>query len=67
MNNVQTLILPEGLEVIGEGGFGYSPQLVSVKLPETLDVIGGKAFSDCGLLENITVPDSVQHIEVTAK
>jgi len=62
MNNVQTLILPEGLEVIGEGGFGYSPQLVSVKLPETLDVIGGKAFSDCGLLENITVPDSVQHI-----
>ena len=49
-SNIEQIILPEGLEEIGDEAFMWT-QLNRVKFPSTLKVIGGYAFSGTMLTE----------------
>ncbi len=57
-----TLVLPEGVQTIGEYAFYDCSTLTAVKLPKGLRTIGEYAFNGCRGLTEITIPDSVQTI-----
>ncbi len=62
MNNLESVILPEGLTEIADNAFNGLQKLKSVQLPSTLKIIGRNAFRNCSALENITIPDGVTDI-----
>lgn len=50
------LVIPEGVETIGNGAFMRCQSLTSVVVPASLtSVLGQFAFSNCGALESVTV------------
>ena len=59
---VESVMIPEGVEVLEENAFYYCTALKTVSLPESLHTIGDKAFSWCSSLEEITLPDAVTAI-----
>ncbi len=61
-NYVKKVVLPYGLENIGNYAFANLYLLESVEIPETVREIGSSAFSTCIKLKNITIPDSVTYI-----
>ncbi len=56
------VILPEGMEVIGDSAFAFCDTMTKIVLPSTLKAIGTKAFSCCSLLEKINFPESLEYI-----
>lgn len=44
---LRRIILPEGLEEIGENAFSYAINLKEINFPSTLKRIGDRCFSDC--------------------
>lgn len=58
------IILPEGLESIGESVFCDSglPNGVSLQLPSTLTDIGSYAFSGCNITGELIIPESLTFI-----
>ena len=62
LNTVETIIIQEGITIIGESAFACRKNLQTVSLPMTLTEIGSNAFSDCSKLLEITVPESVMKI-----
>ena len=44
---LRRIILPEGLEEIGEGAFAYAINLEDVNFPSSLKTIKRRCFSDC--------------------
>ena len=61
-NNIKAVILPEGLESIGNpndsydpGAFAYCENLTTVTLPSSVTSIGGRAFYNCSGLEEINL------------
>lgn len=59
---LEKVILPEGLEVIGENCFHGCAGLKEIVIPPTVKEIGSWAFHDCTGLKEITIPDSVKTI-----
>ncbi|MCM1505138.1 MAG: leucine-rich repeat protein [Muribaculum sp.] len=57
----QTLSIPEGIRVIGEGAFAGST-IETVVFPSTLDSIGPYAFAGCRLLREVSLPSDVKHV-----
>lgn len=57
-----SLVLPEGLEYIGERAFNHSNSLVSLTLPDGLKYIGEEAFSYCHKLASLTLPEGLEFI-----
>lgn len=55
---IQSILLPNGLQAIGEGAFS-STKLASISIPESVKEIGMGAFSNCDELTSVTVPSSV--------
>ena len=64
--DIESIVIPVGVEEIGEDAFGYCSQLKSVQLPDGLLSIGGGAFRQCALLGEIIIPDTVTYIGVRA-
>ena len=62
------IILPEGLESIGNVAFGGCQSLTSINLSDctSLKSIGNSAFGDCQSLETVTLPSTVTTIEGSA-
>lgn len=60
--NLTTIILPEGLEEIGDHAFEYCTGIESLKLPSTLKVIGANAFMKTEKLTTIVLPESLESI-----
>ena len=58
---LKEVLLPEGLEKIGEYAFEKCTQLQGTRFPDTLTEIDGHAFENCGFTE-LTIPDSVTKI-----
>lgn len=58
--NMEELVIPEGVEVIGSGAFRYA-SIKSVSLPSTLKFILPGAFNRCNL-EEIVIPAGVKAI-----
>ena len=63
--NMETAILPESLEKIGEYAFSYCKKLKTVNLPSNLKEIMYAAFLNTGI-KNIVLPESLKKIEGAA-
>lgn len=61
-SNLESIIIPEGVESIGYESFGSCRQMTSITLPNSLFSIDRYAFSWCEKLENIVIPDNVTSI-----
>ncbi len=55
-SELKKVILPEGIETIGERAFADITTLKTVELPSTLKEIGRGAFMNCAELQNIDLP-----------
>ena len=56
---LETVVLPDGLENLGEGAFLNCSSLANITLPDTLTSIAAKAFSGCSSLPAIDIPQSL--------
>jgi hypothetical protein len=57
-----SIVIPEGITVIGAGAFKLGTAIKSVSIPNSVTVIGVGAFYRCKLLTSVTIPDSVTEI-----
>ncbi len=62
-NQIDTVIIGEGITSIGEGAFSAFRALKKVSLPESMTTIGECAFLTCEGLESVVLPDRVTSIE----
>ena len=53
------VVIPEGVEMIGDRAFCMQKELRSIQLPESLRNIGEDAFFGCRALTAVRIPDSV--------
>lgn len=60
--NLEGIVIPDTVKIIGESAFGYCGNLKSVSIGNGVTDIGSSAFDECISLENITIPDSVTRI-----
>ena len=63
--NIQTVILPETIELIGDNAF-YSSTLSNIDFPSSLKEIGENAFSMCNSLSSIVLPESLEIVGESA-
>ena len=63
---LKEIILPNGLEKIGESAFYNCDSLVKVEIPDTVTVIGNNAFSDCENLETVVLSKNLKEIGSSA-
>ena len=61
-DNLETVVLPDGIEVIGESAFYDCRRLTSITIPDSVTTIDRSAFDCCVRLTSITIPDSVTTI-----
>ena len=59
---IQSIVIPEGIVAIGSGAFRDCSLLKEVKLPSTLRTIGANAFLGCVSLKEIVIPEGVKVI-----
>lgn len=59
---IEAIIVPEGIEEIGDQVFEQISSLKTVILPKTLKKIGKFVFSECSALTEIAIPYGVQEI-----
>lgn len=64
--SIQGIILPEGLEVIGDSTFWGASELAYVRLPDTLKSIGSGAFVYTRSLSEIILPEGLEDIRDNA-
>lgn len=62
LSSIREVILPEGLETIGDHAFEVCTRLRRVLLPKSLYTIGDMAFGLCSELSIISIPNHVSHI-----
>ena len=60
--NLESIVIPEGIERIGNNAFDQCSKLKTVTLPSTVTEIGSSAFACCSSLESISIPDGVEVI-----
>jgi hypothetical protein len=61
-SGITDLVLPEGLEEIGEQAFRQCENMKTCALPSTLRIIKDRAFQGCNNLSSITIPENVEII-----
>jgi len=59
---LKEVMLPEGLEAIGEGAFGNCSSLERINFPSTLIKIGTYAFYVCLSLKEVQLPERLEEI-----
>ena len=64
--NIKSIVLPEGLKIIGSSAFAYCSRLETVIFKGNVTSIGNSAFRYCTELEEITLPASVSIIAESA-
>lgn len=62
-DNIEEIILPEGLETIGYSAFKSCESLKKIELPSTVKTIKGSAFDRCYSLESMYIPEGVETID----
>lgn len=65
-NATGTVIVPEGITIIGSNVFANKSNVTKVVLPEGLKTIETNAFFQCADLKEINIPESVEIIEAQA-
>ena len=64
--DLESVILPDSLLVIGEGAFMSCPKLSEINFPEGLKTIGPFAFKECSALQSIELPSTLKTISDSA-
>ena len=60
---LKTIVVPEGVEIIGDDAFWQCSSLHQVSLPQTsLKFLGREAFRDCASLQEISLPEGIDEI-----
>ena len=59
---IEVVILPDTIEIIGDASFKNCSKLTKINLNEGLITIGIEAFSSCGEVEKLIIPDTVEMI-----
>ncbi len=62
-DGVTSIVIPNSIQVIGDGAFGGCECLQSIKIPEGVVKIGAFTFKECKSLQSIVIPDSVTEID----
>lgn len=65
VENLENIILPEGLTVIEEGALGGT-NIKSIKIPKGVSVISRSAFNSCKSMESLVIPANVTKIDELA-
>lgn len=60
--SAEDVVVPEGVQRVGDGAFDGCRGLTSITLPEGLQSIGNRAFCECGGLTSIALPEGLQSI-----
>ena len=63
---VETVTIPNSIELIGNFSFKDCTNLTSINIPDSVETIGICAFEYCEKLTNITIGQSVRKIESSA-
>ena len=61
--SMSKVIIPNNIQTIGAGAFGYCSNLEEIIIPEGVTTIGAGAFGYCSNLEEIIIPEGVTTIE----
>lgn len=61
-NSFHSVVLHEGVEVIGESAFCWCRNLESVVLPKSLKSIGSQAFCGCEHLVDVELPSGLEYM-----
>ena len=56
---LKTVVIPEGIESVGDCAFRYCAKLEEVTLPYTLTSLGEQVFAHCEKLTTVVIPDGV--------
>lgn len=59
---ITSLVIPEGVESIGDDAFGYCQDIISVSIPASVKEIGYATFSNCINMAELTFADGIQII-----
>lgn len=60
---ISSVVIPDGVEVIGDFAFADCSLLKIIELPKSLKTIGDRAFSGCKSLTSIRIPGSVKNLD----
>lgn len=60
--SLETLNIPQCVEIIGDGAFEQCQNLSHLELPDKLRTIGVFAFSGCKSLKKLDIPDTVDNL-----
>ena len=60
--NLEKIILPNGLESIGESAFYGCKKLTQIDIPNSVKSVGSSAFVGCEALEKVSLSDSLEII-----
>lgn len=63
---LESISLPEGIQVIRNKAFYRCTSLKNVEFPETLEEIGAEAFLKCKEIKYVRVPENVKNIDTRA-
>ena len=63
---LETVVIPEGVEMLLYNSFKHCSSLKSVALPSTMRIIGSDAFAFCTSLESVTLKSGVTKIDARA-
>ena len=59
---IETVVIPEGVRMIGKQAFFKCSSLQSICLPEGVTGIGDQCFGGCSMLDEIIVPQSLETV-----
>ncbi len=65
-DEIQSIIICDGVTTIGNNTFYGCPNLLSVMIPDGITKIGDTTFRDCTSLTEITLPNTVDSIGIDA-
>ncbi|MBR2004766.1 MAG: leucine-rich repeat domain-containing protein, partial [Thermoguttaceae bacterium] len=57
-----SVVLPNGLQSVGERAFWGCEALTSITLPEALRTVGDEAFGGCERLASVAFPDALRKV-----
>ena len=60
--NDTEVVIPKGIEIIGNSAFRSNSRLVKVSFPVGLTYIGDSAFYECCNLKTLNLPEKIKHI-----
>jgi hypothetical protein len=61
--NLNSLELPDSIEIIGKGAFDSNPSLTAVYLPKSLKTLHDSAFQNCTKLAHVWIPNEITLID----